>query len=108
MSYTWRHIRAAALAVGLVPAATATTSKTVAVSITNSAFVPKSVTITAGDTVKWRNDDIVTHNVKAKNGSFSSPDFPPDGTYKWKARKKGRYEYNCTLHPGMTGTIIAT
>ena len=94
------------------PAATtpaAAASGTLAVSMKNIQFAPKSVTAKVGQTVKWTNDDSVDHNVTATSGeTFKSSTFGQGATYSHKLTKAGTISYVCTIHPGMAGTIIAT
>ena len=90
-------------------AAPAAAAGTVAVSMKNIQFVPKSVTAKVGQTVKWTNDDSVDHNVTATSGeTFKSKTFGQGGTYSYKLDKAGTIKYVCTIHPGMDGTIIVT
>ena len=95
-----------------MPAATppaAAAGGTVAVQMKNTAFKPAQVTAKVGQTVKWTNDDAFAHNVKADTGEdFKSPDFSQGGTYSYKLDKAGTIAYQCTLHPGMKGTITVT
>jgi plastocyanin len=72
----------------------------------NIQFVPKSVTVKPGQTIKWENLDTVDHDVKADSGAdFASDTFGKGGTYEYTADQAGKIEYECTLHPGMVGTI---
>jgi plastocyanin len=90
-------------------AAPAAAAGTVAVSMKNIQFVPKSVTAKVGQTVKWTNDDAVDHNVTATSGeTFKSSNFAQGATYVHKLTKAGTIQYVCTIHPGMTGTIVVT
>jgi plastocyanin len=69
-------------------------------------FKPDHVQVTVGQKVTWRNDEGVGHDVKADSGaSFSSDTFSKDGTFSWTPDKAGTVKYECTLHPGMDGTI---
>jgi plastocyanin len=69
-------------------------------------FKPKDITVKVGDTVTWKNEDPVEHNVVAKKGEdFKSDLFGEGGTYEYKVEEAGKIEYECTVHPGMTGTI---
>lgn len=93
---------AAALALALPagsPAATTT------VKITGTAFSPKSVTVTVGDTVKWINTDNVTHQVVADSGAFASPILKHDDTYSFTFKAAGTYHYHDALHPTIKGTV---
>jgi plastocyanin len=69
------------------------------------AWQPKELEVQRGDTVEWRNADIVPHNVRADRRAFTSKDLPPGASFKWRARKRGTYPYRCTLHPEMIGTV---
>ncbi|HEY4748677.1 MAG TPA: plastocyanin/azurin family copper-binding protein [Steroidobacteraceae bacterium] len=90
-------------------AAPAAAAGTVAVSMKNIQFVPKSVTAKVGQTVKWTNDDSVDHNVTATSGAtFKSSNFGQGGTYVQKLTKAGTIKYVCTIHPGMGGTLVVT
>jgi plastocyanin len=95
----------AALAVALVPAATATTSKTVAVSITRSAFVPKSVTVTFGDAVKWTNNDTIKHEVRCTKCPFTSPVLNPGDSFTHKFKTIGKFGINDPLHTKLKGMV---
>jgi plastocyanin len=71
-------------------------------------FKPKHKYITKGDSIKWKNTDNTTHNVKAtdqgKNWNYSKT-LSPNETATRKFSNNGSYHYKCTLHPGMTGII---
>jgi plastocyanin len=78
----------------------------VVVTMKDIQFHPTTVTVKTGQTVEWRNDDSVSHNVTAQSGaSFKSKDFGNGGTFKFKATKAGTIKYVCTIHPGMDGTL---
>ncbi|QEC46957.1 hypothetical protein FSW04_04700 [Baekduia soli] len=69
-------------------------------------FKPDHVQVTVGQTVTWRNEEGIGHDVKADSGAtFSSQTFGKDGTFRWTPAKAGTVKYECTLHPGMDGTI---
>jgi plastocyanin len=95
----------AALAVALVPAATATTTKTVAVSITRNAFVPKSVSISTGDTVKWTNTDTQNHQVACSKCPFTSPTLKPGDTYSHTFGAAGKFSIHDPLHAKIKGAV---
>ncbi len=67
-------------------------------------FEPKSITINAGKRVVWRWTDQVVHNV------IGEPDVRSlnqnGGSYAYTYAKAGTYRYQCTLHVGMTGTVV--
>jgi plastocyanin len=84
----------------------AAASGSVVVDMKDIQFAPKDVTVKAGQTIAWRNQDAVAHNVTADSGAtFKSSTFGKGGTFSFKAAKAGTIKYECTIHPGMTGTI---
>lgn len=68
-------------------------------------FSPGTLTVTAGTTVSWTNQDSQEHQPAADNGSFSG-DVGPNGSYSFTFANKGTVTYHCKIHPTMTGTII--
>ena len=75
------------------------------VSIEGMKFVPESLEVAAGDTVTWSNEDFVPHTVSAGK-SIESGTIEANGSWKYVARQKGRFEYICRFHPGMRGTLV--
>ncbi|MFI1393377.1 plastocyanin/azurin family copper-binding protein [Streptomyces sp. NPDC020681] len=72
------------------------------------AFGPRTLTITAGDTVTWINRDSAPHDVKTTSGpeSVQSPMLNKGGTWSHTFTVPGSYGYVCTVHPGMTGQLV--
>jgi plastocyanin len=71
------------------------------------AFNPAEVTVSVGDTVTWTNNDSVGHDVTAD--SFSSGDpggMAPGDTFEQTFDEAGTFDYVCTVHPGMEGTVV--
>lgn len=80
-----------------------------AVSIRNFAFVPDQLTVTAGDTVVWTNDDSINHTVTADDGSsFDSGPFGRGRTFSHTFTRSGAFPYHCEIHPRMRATITVT
>ena len=71
-------------------------------------FQPDSLTIAEGDTVEWKNADIVPHTVTAGDQTFHSPLIQPNHSWKMVASKPGTYSYFCTPHPNMKGKLVIT
>jgi plastocyanin len=92
---------------GASPAAAAQTRKvaTVKIAIEGMKFSPADVTVKAGDTVVWTNNDVVAHTVTSKEGVFDSKVIPPGATFKFVARRKGDFVYICSLHQPMTADL---
>jgi plastocyanin len=79
----------------------------VAVTMQNIAFSPKTITVKVGQKITWTNEDSVPHNVLSKSGEkISSPTFTKGGTFSFTPTKAGTISYVCTIHPGMEGTIV--
>jgi plastocyanin len=76
------------------------------VTIDSFAFKPPTVTVKAGDTIEWRNDDPVPHTATSKQGGFDSGSIAAGATWRYVAKKKGRFAYDCTFHPIMKGEIV--
>ncbi|HAE82427.1 MAG TPA: amidase, partial [Ktedonobacter sp.] len=96
-------------------AATAPTGTTQAVSITTDSsgqftFSPKSVTISVGTTVIWKNTTQTPHTATSSDGkSFNSGDstpIAPGTTFSFKFSHAGTFAYHCDFHPYMTATIV--
>ena len=85
-------------------------SNTVMVTIKNYAFNPATVTVHAGDTVEWKNDDPEDHTAtdegNPKKRAFDSGHIQQGKTWNYVAGKKGTYNYHCTLHSFMKGKLI--
>jgi amicyanin len=77
-----------------------------AVRIDNFTFSPQKLTVKAGAAVTWTNMDDIPHAVAAVDKQFKSRTLDTDDTYSFTFTTPGRYEYFCSLHPHMTGTIV--
>jgi plastocyanin len=74
--------------------------------IDDLAFSPETLTIEAGDTVTWTwRDGAIDHDV---SGDDFQSEVISEGTFRHRFNEPGTYEYICTLHPNMTGTIEVT
>ena len=73
---------------------------------TTFAFSPTSVTITKGGTVTWNNTANATHNVTFMTaGSPSNVGNFASGSNSRTFDVVGTYQYHCTNHSGMSGTV---
>jgi amicyanin len=95
------------------PAASATPGSTApvggtAVGITDFAFSPATLTVPVGATVTWTNHDAEPHTVAANDGSFHSPGMDTEATYTYTFTKAGTFDYICSIHPMMHGTVVVT
>jgi amicyanin len=76
------------------------------VKIDNFTFNPPSLTVTAGATVTWMNEDDIPHTVASATRAFKSKALDTDDSYTFTFTTPGVYEYFCSLHPHMTGKIV--
>jgi plastocyanin len=75
------------------------------VTIEGMAFSPNRLEVASGDTVVWKNKDVVPHNATATDGTFKSPTIAPNRSWKFNVHKAGEFSYMCTLHPIMKATL---
>jgi len=74
--------------------------------IENFTFVPQRMTIKAGTTVTWTNADDIPHSVVSTTKAFRSKVLDTDDRFSFTFGTAGTYDYFCSLHPHMTGTIV--
>ena len=74
--------------------------------IDNFTFVPARLTVKAGTTVTWRNEDDIPHTVTSVTQLFKSRALDTDDSFSFTFTESGTYEYFCSLHPRMTATIV--
>ncbi len=78
---------------------------------TNECYLPDSVSIKAGDTVIWANDDTAAHTVtsgspsEGPSGIFDSSLVLAGDSFEVTFDNSGSYDYFCMVHPWMTGSI---
>jgi plastocyanin len=77
-----------------------------AVTIDNFAFAPQQVTVKAGTTVTWTNNDDTPHVVASSTKSFRSKALDTDDKFSFTFNTAAVYQYFCSLHPHMSGTIV--
>jgi plastocyanin len=77
-----------------------------AVKIDNFTFTPQRVTVKAGTTVTWTNQDDIPHTVSSATKAFRSKALDTGDKFSFTFMTAGVYEYFCSLHPHMTGTIV--
>jgi plastocyanin len=82
------------------------------VSLKDIQFDPKNITVKAGETITFTNDESIPHDVHKQSGPGGDFSSGPDGgmqqgdTFELKLDKPGKYDYVCHVHaPGMAGTI---
>jgi len=78
--------------------------KIVDVAIEGFAFTPSSIEVSTGDTVRWTNMDSDYHTVSGP--TFTSGNISKGQSYKFLFNEPGVYNYICSIHPSMKGTVI--
>jgi plastocyanin len=76
------------------------------VKIDNFSFAPGNITIAAGATVTWTNNDDVPHVVSSDDKSFRSKALDTDDRFSYTFTKPGTYTYYCAIHPKMTAKVV--
>jgi plastocyanin len=83
-----------------------------AVGMKNIQFQPGDISVGAGETITFTNDEAIPHDVKKTGGPGGDFQSGPEGgmsegdTFKLTLDRAGTYEYVCRVHaPGMAGTI---
>ena len=66
---------------------------------------PFTVSLAAGGTVEWGNDDGIVHTVTADDVSFTSANIGAGGTFSHTFTTEGTVTYHCAIHSTMVGTI---
>jgi amicyanin len=77
------------------------------VSIANFAFEPATLTVKAGTTVVWTNNDVVAHTVSFTDAA-NSPVLNHGDTFSRLFTAPGTFSYICSIHPFMHGTVVVT
>lgn len=77
------------------------------VAISDMAFLPGDVDVSVGDTVAWTfQDGHVPHNVTFEDGKSSQTQ--DTGSWSRTFDEAGTYDYRCTLHKQMHGTVTVS
>ena len=80
-------------------------AETHVIAVDGMQFQPATVTVKRGDKVVWQNKDIVPHTATAA-GKFDSRNIAVNRNWSWTAKAPGRYDYVCTYHPTMKGSLV--
>lgn len=80
-----------------------------AIRISDFAFTPLTITVAVGTLVTWTNrQPDIQHTVTADDGSFRSDPLSTGSSFSHVFTIVGTYSYHCSIHPDMTGTVVAT
>jgi plastocyanin len=79
------------------------------VAIRDFAFDPPDLSVAVGASVTWTNEDGTTHTVRDSTGAvIASPNLAQGNTYTATFSEPGTYDYICTIHTSMTGSVTVT
>jgi plastocyanin len=78
--------------------------------LSTDAYQPNPIQTTAGETVRWINDDSLPHTITSgenatPDGRFDSGILSPAATYEHTFTEAGDYSYFCLLHPNQVGMV---
>lgn len=72
----------------------------------DNSFKPRVIEVAPGTEVRWIwNDGNRVHDVK---GDAFASEVQSEGIFRYTIAAPGNYDYECTLHRGMTGRVIVT
>ena len=69
-------------------------------------YAPATRSVPVGTWATWSNAGQDAHTVTADDGTFDSGNLDPSEGFSWFFDQDGTWQYTCTLHPWMVGTII--
>jgi len=78
------------------------------VNIRSTGFAPRTVTVPATGTVRWKNVDTINHQPVANSGAFACPTVTPNHTCLKVMNTPGKYAYRDALHPTLRGSVHVT
>ena len=77
-----------------------------AVSISNFAYHPGTVTVNPGTKLTFTNHDSTAHTATVTGGGFDTGTVNPGKAATVTVTKPGTYQFTCQFHPFMHGTIV--
>jgi plastocyanin len=92
----------------VTPERTASVSDNTIIIVKNT-FQPANMTVKVGSTVRWVNADDHPHRIAFNYEGFLQTPYLLGASQSASQRfdRAGTYDYFCTIHPYMQGTIIA-
>src|SRR5581483_1380489 len=83
------------------------------VTIKDFAFMPATITVAPGTTITWTNEDTAPHTATSgapgatdAGAAFDSGRLDQGQSYSFTFTTPGTYDYFCTFHPFMLGTVV--
>ena len=75
------------------------------VTIKSFEFEPKHIVVSAGDTIRWTNMDLVPHTATATEGGWDAGEIVKGASRMITVTDDMETNYFCAFHPHMKGTI---
>ena len=78
--------------------------------IENMKFTPAITNLRPGDKITFKNQDLVPHTVTEKGSppAFDSGVIQMGTTWDFTATRAGTFNFRCTFHPTMEGSIVVS
>lgn len=78
-----------------------------AVTIKGMKFDPPALTVAAGDTITFTNEDGASHTATADDGAFDTGRLTKGQSATVTVSAAGEHAYKCMIHTSMKGTVTA-
>lgn len=83
------------------------TGNTNTVTIKSFAFNPSTLTVSAGTTVTWTNEDPTIHTVTSDSSNeLDSGQIPSGQSYSHTFNTPGTFSYHCSIHTSMKAQVV--
>ena len=78
------------------------------VTMAGSSFSPATITVSAGTTISWKNNDGIAHTSTSDSTGWDTGSIPGGQSRTTTFSTPGTYAYHCTFHVsmGMRGTVV--
>lgn len=83
-----------------------TLAPTVSATIQGNTFLPATITVRAGDVIRWTNLDGAPHNAQLTNGACATAILGKGESAALRFFVPGTYDYFCVVHPNMRATVV--
>jgi plastocyanin len=100
-----RRCLATTLVGAVVVTAAGSAASTAEITMPGRFFAPADLDVLVGTTVTWQNTDRSTHTATEDEDVFDSGHIRPGADFSWTFAKTGRFEFHCTIHRFMRGSV---
>jgi plastocyanin len=88
------------------PTPTTGTGTIITVPAGTTSFSPTTLNVDAGTTVVWQNRDSSAHTTTSDTAGLWNATLAPGQEFSRTFSAAGSFSYKCTIHAGMTGTVV--